>query len=202
MFGVLRRNEILALLVDWGYRSDGIPVRLFDAWTTLPAGPATLAAKTGALDRCRSPSGGRRRTFRVTSATPITVPSSRPADIQRATQAIADALAATIAAAPEQWYSFKPMWPATAEGPAALAARAGALAGPPADRREDPREPRSSGARRPGRRPAGSPDRGRGGVGRRAILPRAAAARRSAELRRRGSGIASPLIAGGVPGAT
>ena len=44
----LRRNEILALLVDWGYRSDGIPVRLFDAWTTLPAGPAVLAAKTGA----------------------------------------------------------------------------------------------------------------------------------------------------------
>ena len=47
IFGVLRRREMLALLVDWGYRSDGIPVRLFDAWTTLPAGPATLAARTG-----------------------------------------------------------------------------------------------------------------------------------------------------------
>ena len=47
IFGVLRRREMLGLLVDWGYRSDGIPVRLFDAWTTLPAGPATLAAKTG-----------------------------------------------------------------------------------------------------------------------------------------------------------
>ena len=40
---------MLALLVDWGYRPDGIPVHLFDAWTTLPAGPATLAAKTGSL---------------------------------------------------------------------------------------------------------------------------------------------------------
>ena len=39
---------MLALLIDWGYRADGIPVRLFGAWTTLPAGPATLAAKTGA----------------------------------------------------------------------------------------------------------------------------------------------------------
>ena len=48
LFGVLRRKEILALLVDWGYRSDGIPVRLFGAWTTLPAGPAVLAAKTDA----------------------------------------------------------------------------------------------------------------------------------------------------------
>ena len=37
------------LLVDWGYRSDGVPVRLFGSWTTLPAGPATLAAKTGAI---------------------------------------------------------------------------------------------------------------------------------------------------------
>ena len=46
IFGVLRRRELLGLLVDWGYRSDGIPVKLFDAWTALPAGPATLAAKT------------------------------------------------------------------------------------------------------------------------------------------------------------
>ena len=48
IFGVLRRGEVLGLLVDWGYRSDGIPVTLFGAWTTLPAGPATLAAKTRA----------------------------------------------------------------------------------------------------------------------------------------------------------
>ena len=38
---------MLGLVIDWGYRSDGIPVRMFDAWTTLPAGPATLAARTG-----------------------------------------------------------------------------------------------------------------------------------------------------------
>ena len=31
IFGVLRRREMLGLLVDWGYRSDGIPVRLFGA---------------------------------------------------------------------------------------------------------------------------------------------------------------------------
>ena len=38
LFKVLRNKEIMALLVDWGYRSDGIPVRLFGAWTTLPGG--------------------------------------------------------------------------------------------------------------------------------------------------------------------
>jgi hypothetical protein len=37
---------------------------------------------------------------------------------------MADALAATIAAAPDQWYSFKPIWPATPEEAADLARRA------------------------------------------------------------------------------
>lgn len=125
MFGVLRRNEILALVIDWGYRPDDIPVRLFGAWTTLPAGPAALAAKTGApivhVAIRRAPDG---RTFQVTHGEPIVVRSSDPAELQRATQAIADALGETIAAAPEQWYSFKPLWPSTAEEQALLAERA------------------------------------------------------------------------------
>ena len=90
---MLRRREMLGLLVDWGYRSDGIPVRLFDAWTTLPAGPATLAAKTGSrilpVAIHRLPDG----TFGVSWDAPIVVASNDPAELQRATQAIADALA-------------------------------------------------------------------------------------------------------------
>ncbi len=112
IFGVLRRREMLGLLVDWGYRADGIPVRLFGAWTALPAGPATLAAKTGSrilpITIRRQPDD----TFLVTWPDPIDVVSSDPAELQRATQAIADALAANIGAAPDQWYSFKPIWPA------------------------------------------------------------------------------------------
>src|SRR5207249_2800631 len=125
LFGVLRRNEILALIIDWGYRADDIPVRMFGAWTTLPAGPAALAAKTGASIvhiAIRRSDDGRR--FLVTYSDPIVVASAEPAEIQRATQAVADALAATIAAAPEQWYSFKPLWPATQAEQAALAERA------------------------------------------------------------------------------
>jgi phosphatidylinositol dimannoside acyltransferase len=124
LYRVLRGNEILALIIDWGYRPDGIPVRLFGAWTTLPAGPAALAAKTGApivhIAIRRADDG----TFQVSYSDPIEVRSSDAAELQRATQAIADALAATIAAAPEQWYSFKPLWPSTAEEAAALEARA------------------------------------------------------------------------------
>jgi phosphatidylinositol dimannoside acyltransferase len=127
LFKILRRNEILALLVDWGYREDGIPVRLFGAWTTLPAGPAVLAAKTGALIAplaIRRTPGGR---FRIEAGEAFTVPSSDPADLQRATQRIADALERTVAAAPEQWYSFKPMWPSTEAEARELERRAGEM---------------------------------------------------------------------------
>ncbi len=137
LYGVLRRNEILALIIDWGYRADGIPVRLFGSWTTLPAGPAALAAKTGApIVHIAIRRSEDRKGFTVTHSDPIHVLSTDPADLQRATQAIADALAATIIAAPEQWYSFKPLWPSTVEEAAALAKRAasadagGSLEGP------------------------------------------------------------------------
>lgn len=127
IFGVLRRGEILALLVDWGYRPDGIPVRLFDAWTTLPAGPATLAAKTGATIMpiaIRRLGEGR---FRLRIDAPITVASAEPAEIRRATQELAAALERTIAAAPEQWYSFKPLWPLSEIEREELAGRAAAI---------------------------------------------------------------------------
>jgi KDO2-lipid IV(A) lauroyltransferase len=127
IFGVLRRREMLALLIDWGYRPDGIPVRLFGTWTTLPAGPASLAAKTNSPIlpiQIRRTSGDR---FSVSYAPLIHVPSSAPADLQRATQAVADALAANVGAAPQQWYSFKPMWPPTVEEELELEARAAAM---------------------------------------------------------------------------
>jgi KDO2-lipid IV(A) lauroyltransferase len=127
IFGVLKRREMLALLVDWGYRSDGIPVQLLGAWTTLPAGPATLAAKTGSrilpIAIKRAPAGG----FDVSWADPIDVLSAHPAELQRATQAMADALGDTIRVAPEQWYNFKPIWPASDAEAADLARRAACM---------------------------------------------------------------------------
>jgi KDO2-lipid IV(A) lauroyltransferase len=128
IYTVLRRREMLALLIDWGYRADGIPVRLFDAWTTLPAGPATLAAKTGSrilpITLHRNPDG---QTFSITCSDPIEVASSDPAALQAATQQMADAFAATVARAPEQWYSFKPVWPSDPAERDELARRAAAM---------------------------------------------------------------------------
>jgi lauroyl/myristoyl acyltransferase len=125
IYAVLRRREMLALLIDWGYREDGIPVKLFDAWTTLPAGAATLAAKTDSLILPVTIQRNEdHRTFSVTWAEPIRVASTSPADLQRASQQMADAFAATVSRAPAQWYSFKPVWPATAAESDALEARA------------------------------------------------------------------------------
>jgi lauroyl/myristoyl acyltransferase len=123
VFGVLRRHEGLVLLVDWGYREDGIPVKMFGSWTTLPAGPALLACKHGSsivpFSINRQPDG----TFRAAADDPILVASDSPADIAIATQKIADALENQISPAPEQWYNFKPIWPATAQEGARLEAR-------------------------------------------------------------------------------
>jgi phosphatidylinositol dimannoside acyltransferase len=129
IYAVLKKREMLALLIDWGYRSDGVPVRLFGEWTTLPAGPATLAAKTGSVILPVAIRRGSDGMFHVGFSPTIAVPSASDADIARATQEIADALEATIAAAPNQWYSFKPIWPATAEESAELASRAERMLG-------------------------------------------------------------------------
>ena len=146
IFEVLRKREMLALLVDWGYRADGIPVRLFGSWTALPAGPATLAAKTGSwivsVRINRRPDGK----FHLSWSDPIKVASTDPAELQRATQAMADKLTEIVRAAPAQWYNFKPMWPATREEAADLERRALIMQagkpdpGPARDRRPDPTE--------------------------------------------------------------
>jgi len=127
IFRVLRRPAVLGMVVDWGYRPDDLPVRLFGDRTTLPAGPATLAARTGAA---LVPVVARRQddgSYRPMMYEPIEVADSSPAELTRATQAVADALEDMIARAPDQWYTFKPMWPVGEAEVAALAARAGEL---------------------------------------------------------------------------
>jgi KDO2-lipid IV(A) lauroyltransferase len=103
-----------------------VPVRLFDAWTTLPAGPALLASRTRAVIVpvvARREADGR---YRPVMYAPIEVADGSQAELMRATQAVADALQDMIATAPEQWYTFKPMWPADPAERTALAERAAA----------------------------------------------------------------------------
>lgn len=129
IYRVLRGEPAaLGMVVDWGYRPEDVPVRLFGAWTTLPAGPATLAARTGALVlpvaayHHVGTSG-----YRHVTAPPFEVSDASPRSIAIATQAIADALESFVREAPEQWHTFKPMWPATESEARRLESRATAM---------------------------------------------------------------------------
>ena len=115
VYGALRRREGLVLLVDWGYRADDIPVKMFGAWTTLPAGPADPRRQARLDDRAvlDQPPARRARSRPPPTIRSTSRPNS-PADLAIATQKIATALEGHIAPAPEQWYIFKPIWPATA----------------------------------------------------------------------------------------
>jgi lauroyl/myristoyl acyltransferase len=130
LYKVLADGGNLVLLVDGPYRRGDVPVELLGAPTTLPSGPALLSARTGAAIL---PVGARRTSddrleawgFPVIRAT-----STEPAEVYRATQALADALGEVVRADPGQWYMFRPVWPQTeadrAEAAAALIrARAG-----------------------------------------------------------------------------
>jgi KDO2-lipid IV(A) lauroyltransferase len=124
IFRVMRSPCVLGMVVDWGFRPDDQPVRLFGAWTTLPAGPALLASRTGAVIVpvvARREDDGR---YRPVMYDPIEVADRSVRELARVTQAIAAALEDMVAEAPEQWYTFKPMWPAGASESAALEARA------------------------------------------------------------------------------
>ncbi|MCV0402167.1 MAG: lysophospholipid acyltransferase family protein [Chloroflexi bacterium] len=126
LFRVLRENGNLVLFCDGGYRRGDVPVELCGEATTFPIGPATLSAKTGAPLLpvwCRRDRDDR---FDARGLPFIHCTSTEPAEIYRATQALADALGAVIADDPGQWYMFRPVWPVTdkdrADARAALAA--------------------------------------------------------------------------------
>ena len=103
-------RAILGLVVDWGYRSDGIPVRLFGEVDDAPRRPGNARRQDPGGDRsCCLPPAGRRDVHRD-----VTSPSRWPFGADHAPArdaAMADAIEDMISAAPEQWYSFKPVWP-------------------------------------------------------------------------------------------
>jgi KDO2-lipid IV(A) lauroyltransferase len=109
---VLRHGGVAALVADRDLSGDGIEVTMFGHRTTLPAGPATLAVRTG-----RPLLVG--RVLRVGpdrftgDAWPVKVPLSgdRRRDVVALTEGIAAGFERAIAEAPEQWWAaFQPFW--------------------------------------------------------------------------------------------
>jgi len=113
LFRALRDRGNLVLFCDGGYRRGDVPVEFCGEPTTFPIGPATLSAKTGAP---MLPVAAQRTSddrFRAAGLPLVECASTDPAELYRATQAIADALAGVIADDPGQWYMFRPVWPQT-----------------------------------------------------------------------------------------
>jgi phosphatidylinositol dimannoside acyltransferase len=119
LFRALREGSNLVLFCDGGYRPGDVPVEFCGEATTFPAGPATLAAKTGAP---MLPVAAQRLAddrFRAEGLPLIHCMGTDPAEVHRATQAVADALGRVIAEDPGQWYMFRPVWPQTDDDRAA-----------------------------------------------------------------------------------
>jgi len=113
VLGALRDNRIVCLLSDRDLTGDGVEVEFFGERTTLPAGPATLALRTGAVIL---PVGvyfeaGRHHHGDVRPPIPNDRRSRLREDIARITQDLARAFEDLIRAAPDQWHLLQPNWP-------------------------------------------------------------------------------------------
>ncbi|GGP66963.1 phosphatidylinositol mannoside acyltransferase [Saccharothrix coeruleofusca] len=103
----LRQNKVVCLLADRDLTAGGIPVTFFGERTMMPAGPAHLAATTGAallpVGLWFTEDGW---SFRVHP--PIRV--AGPDGVAAATQSLADVFAADIAAHPADWHMMQKLW--------------------------------------------------------------------------------------------
>lgn len=103
----LRQNRIVCLLADRDLTPSGIPVTFFGERTRMPAGPARLAARTGAaLLPVHSWFTEEGWGLRVHPRIRVDGQEEVPA----AMQTLADVFAANIASHPEDWHMMQKLW--------------------------------------------------------------------------------------------
>jgi KDO2-lipid IV(A) lauroyltransferase len=102
----LRGGGVVCVLADRDVLGASLDVVLLGEPARLPSGPARLAALTGAtLLPTRlgfSPDG-----WTIAFAAPVAVP-----DVEKATQALGDALMELVADDPTGWHVLQPLWTA------------------------------------------------------------------------------------------
>lgn len=117
VLAALKRNELVGLVCDRDLARTGVEVEFFGERTTLPAGPATLALRTGAPllpTAVYFEGAGHHGIVRP----PVPVERSGKGlreDVARTTQLLAYELEALIRRAPEQWHLLQPNWPSDYE---------------------------------------------------------------------------------------
>ena len=117
VLGALRRNELVGLLSDRDITGDGVEVEFFGERTTLPAGPATLALRTGAaiLPMTIYFRGRNGHHGVVRPPVPVGRQGKLRDDVARITQLVARELEIFIRADPAQWHLMQPNWPSDRE---------------------------------------------------------------------------------------
>ncbi len=112
LLATLRAGRLVGLLCDRDIEGTGIEVEFFGERTTMPAGPATLALRTGATLCTGAVYSGPGRDHRALVEAPLDTTRTGPlrADVARVTQDIATRLEGLIRRAPEQWHVFQPLW--------------------------------------------------------------------------------------------
>ena len=111
VLSALRRNEMLALLIDRP-SPDGVPVTFFGHRTSVPGGAALLALKTGAavIPACVIRQPDNSYVVMVEKEIDFQPIGNLAQDVQDLTQKIVSSLENWIQNYPDQWYMFRPMW--------------------------------------------------------------------------------------------
>ena len=108
----IRDNHVTCLLCDRHVGGAGVEVTFFGERTVLPAGPATLALRTGApLLPTAVYFDGIGHSAIVRPPVPVVREGTLRQDVTRVTQLLADELELLIRRAPEQWHLMQPNWP-------------------------------------------------------------------------------------------
>ncbi|WP_431041266.1 phosphatidylinositol mannoside acyltransferase [Streptomyces sp. P1-3] len=118
----LRAGGLVCLVADRDLSASGVEVEFFGETAKMPAGPARLAAQTGALLLPVTLWYDDSPVMRGRVHPPIEVPATgtRAEQAAAVTQELADAFAAGIAAHPEDWHMLQRLWLADLDPAAGL----------------------------------------------------------------------------------
>lgn len=112
----LRRGDILALLIDVPAPGPSVAVDFFGALAEVPAGPARIALRTGArvipAVLAREPDHDELIRPILDFDLHFQPSGDEEQDVRELTQQIMSSLERFIRQYPDQWFMFRPMWPA------------------------------------------------------------------------------------------
>lgn len=110
----LAKNQVVALLCDRDLQGNGVEVEFFGERTTVPAGPAFFALRTGAALLPLGTYFGSGLDMHETIVRPavnVRRTGSLRSDVSEVSQALVKELEFLIRRAPDQWHLFQPNWP-------------------------------------------------------------------------------------------